>query len=357
MKIKSSIRNYNVDFVNEEKISHKFCDFFIIDAKVYDLHPDKFENINEEKIIFVDALEENKEYIACADVIKKLIEAGIKRGNIICCIGGGIIQDIGGFVSSVLYRGIDWIYYPTTLLAQSDSCIGGKTSINFGDYKNTVGNFNPPNVIVIDTTFLKTLSSEDLMSGMGEIIKVYFLDPSKRYNFDSIFDEITSIKKGKLISEATIKSALSVKKEIIEIDEFDKGLRNIMNYGHTFGHALESITSFKIPHGIAVLYGIFIANHISYQLKYLNKKDYNNFLNVINVFRENTDFCESIIQDDFEIKKYLNYLKRDKKNTKDNEITCILTQSRGKMFKKSINLLNLEILVINAMQEMLKGIK
>ena len=156
MIIKSKIRNYEVVFDTDLELLE---DFFIIDKKVYDLHFEKLSGINRDKIYLVDALEKEKSYKNCEKHIKSLITLGLKRGHTLAAIGGGVIQDLSGFISSIIYRGIDWNFYPTTLLAQCDSCIGGKTSINLGDFKNTIGNFNPPSKVFLNQDFLTTLTN------------------------------------------------------------------------------------------------------------------------------------------------------------------------------------------------------
>ena len=237
MKIVSTIKNYEVSFCESLPLDE---DYFIIDKKVYDLHRERLSSIDINKIYLVDADEKEKSFSRCANHIEKLISLGLRRGNIIAAIGGGIIQDLTGFVASIIYRGVDWNFYPTTLLSQCDSCIGGKTSINLSGSKNTVGNFNPPNKVILNERFLDTLAKQEIQSGLGEILKVMVID--KKCRIES--EEFLACVQNSKIKTSVLKSALEIKKEIIEKDEFDKGIRNVMNYGHTFGHAIESLTSF-----------------------------------------------------------------------------------------------------------------
>ena len=174
MEIKSSLRNYNLSIVDDfkpvlEKVYHE-NDFLIVDEKVYNLFKEKISNSKwNDRLIKIEALEETKSYLALADVIEQLIEGGFKKNNTLIAIGGGITQDVAAFTASILYRGVDWIFFPTTLLAQGDSCIGSKTSINFGKYKNQIGNFYSPREIFVDLKFLETLDEIDLTSGLGEV--------------------------------------------------------------------------------------------------------------------------------------------------------------------------------------------
>lgn len=327
MLIKSKVKNYHVHFEKELILEY---DFYIIDKNVYRLHKSKFK-LNSNKLLLVDANECSKTYLKCHDYLQKLIELGVKRGQTICAIGGGIIQDIAGFITSILYRGVDWVFYPTTLLAQCDSCIGGKTSINFGAYKNLVGNFNPPVQIFVNLEFLETLDHRDIMSGIGEIIKVAFLD-----NFTSIkTSELQNAITNGNVERNLIDKALQIKKRFIEVDEFDKGVRNLMNYGHTFGHAIETITKHQVPHGIAVGLGIYIANQVSKKL--LNIKFKNQDEGIINLFVEKNNQHWQRFKSEFNASDYLNILMKDKKNVNLKEICCILKINNDTFSKKNID--------------------
>lgn len=330
MKIVSTIKNYEVVFGDNLDFSE---DYFIIDQKVYDLHKAMFDSIDKNKIYLVTANESEKSYRRCAYHIENLILLGLKRGQTVGAIGGGVIQDLAGFITSITYRGISWNFYPTTLLSQCDSCIGGKTSINLGDFKNTVGNFNPPNNIFLSHVFLKTLTSEEVQSGLGEILKVMIVDKKNRIN-DNNFIECV---KRSSIDDKILNNALIIKKEIIEVDEFDKGVRNIMNYGHTFGHAIESITNFRVPHGIAVGIGIYIANNISIELKTIKEDFAFNGKESVEFFIRNNHNHVTTFLKAFKIDEYLKSLSRDKKNTGKHNLTCILLDKEGSPYKTQIS--------------------
>lgn len=330
MKVISKIKNYEIVFTNNLALNE---DYFIIDKKVFDLHRAVFSSIDESKIYLVAASETEKSYRRCADHIENLISLGVKRGHTVAAIGGGIIQDMSGFVTSIMYRGLSWNFYPTTLLSQCDSCIGGKTSINLAGYKNTVGNFNPPDKIFLNEEFLKTLSEEEIQSGLGEVLKVMIIDKKSRI---SKKDFSVCVKESRIKSNI-LKSALEIKKEIIEKDEFDKSIRNIMNYGHTFGHAIEALTEFKIPHGIAVGLGIKIANSISENLEIVKKEKIEDINESVNLFvARNKDHFEEFLKR-FNIERYLDYLSKDKKNTDNSNLTCILLDKNITPFKMQVN--------------------
>jgi 3-dehydroquinate synthase len=322
MLIKSKIKDYRVHFTSEIKLLE---DYFLVDRKVYYLYPRLFKNVNSQKIVFIDATEKNKSYLSCEKYITELINLGLKRGNTVGAIGGGIVQDITGFVSSIIYRGVNWNFYPTTLLAQCDSCIGGKTSINLGDFKNLVGNFNPPDKIIIDKKFLKTLENKDIQSGLGEIIKISVVDGKNRIKPEKINQCINETS----IDDETILHALQIKKEVIEIDEFDKGYRNIMNFGHTFGHAIESMTNFKIPHGVAVGLGIDIANKVAIVSNYTTQ-DLDSS-GVITTFKNKNASHYETFRNHFNIELFVKALKSDKKNKNKDEIRCILAKEKGNL--------------------------
>ena len=152
---------------------------FVIDRKVYELYKDLFMGILEERLYLLDALEENKTIDFVLSICEKMTAIPAKRNACLVSIGGGITQDITGFAANILYRGIRWIFVPTTLLAGCDSCIGGKTSLNYRKYKNLLGTFYPPDELHICPIFFDTLSERDFKSGLGEVIKFNLMKGKK----------------------------------------------------------------------------------------------------------------------------------------------------------------------------------
>ncbi len=199
------------------------------------------------------------------DRIPRLVEGmrlgGANRGTQIIAIGGGIIQDIAAFVASIYMRGLRWTYVPTTVLAMVDSCIGGKSSINVGSYKNLVGTFHPPQHIHIDPTLAETLPREQFASGLIEAAKICFCRGPESFARYLSHEPSHSMSSSAL--EQVIIESLHAKKHFIEIDEFDQNERLLLNFGHTFGHAIEGASHYAIPHGIAV--GIGILCSLRYQ--------------------------------------------------------------------------------------------
>jgi len=332
LMIKSSIKDYSVILVNDfskalvESSLEK--SFPIIDQTVLHLYDKKLQSIlQQSKHLVIEASELHKTLDYIGGVLKTLIDSDIKRGDKLIAIGGGVIQDITGFVASVLFRGIDWTFYPTTLLAQSDSCIGSKTSINVGEFKNQIGTFYPPQRVILDINFIKTLSPADIKSGLGEIIKVHLLDGEDSLKY--ILSHYTQDSSDLAAFRELILRSLRIKKNIIEKDEFDKNYRNILNYGHTFGHAIESITDYKVCHGQAVTVGMDIANYISLRLGILPQKSYELMRKALE--KNYPEFCLEKEQ----VEPLLVALSRDKKNV-DQDLSLILTKGPGEMLKMKL---------------------
>lgn len=281
LKLHSNIHDYEVEFTDSfefinylKKIEKKV---FVLDKNIYELYKILFDGIKEEDLFIFEAIEEKKTLKSVEEIYKFLATKDAKRNIILISFGGGITQDVTGFVASTVYRGIKWIFVPTTFLAQADSCIGSKTSLNFETYKNILGGFYPPNKIFIQPDFLDTLAIKDYYSGIGEIIKFALLKESYPKDFNAIVELVESVKRKENRVEA-IKKTMEVKKAYIDEDEFDTGKRNLFNYGHCFGHALENSSHYEIPHGIAVTIGMIYANIVSLHRDLLSEKIYD-FLN------------------------------------------------------------------------------
>jgi 3-dehydroquinate synthase len=246
---------------------------FIIDAKVAELYSrDLADVLAQPSVLLVEALESNKSLERCPAYVEHLVAQEVRRGHALVAIGGGIIQDIVCFLAATLLRGLDWYFFPTTLLAQADSCIGSKSSINVGNWKNIVGTFTPPARILVSTRVLATLEERDIRSGIGEMLKVHVIDGPA--SFDRIAADYGDILMQPDVLRRYILRSLEIKRGIIEQDEFDRGIRNIMNLGHSFGHAIESATHFSIPHGIAVTIGVDMANYTAVRLRQMERRHF-----------------------------------------------------------------------------------
>lgn len=328
-KVKSIIHDYEVQFIDNFKqtLDSELIegDFIIIDNKIIKYYPEQTKDALENyQNIVIDVTESQKSYQGVMPVIQTLIEKGFRKNHRLVAIGGGITQDITAFISSIMYRGVSWIFFPTTLLAQGDSCIGSKTSINFGEYKNQVGGFYPPNNIYIDPKFIDTLSEAELKSGMGEMLHYFIV--SGHADFLMYRDHFKEAFHNKEVLAKIIARSLEIKKEYIEKDEFDRNIRQVFNYGHSFGHAIESLTQYRVPHGIAVSFGMDMANFISVKMGFITDE-------VRNEIRKVTEYIWQGYQiNDIDLELFQKVLSKDKKNI-GTKLGLILNKGYGNIFK------------------------
>jgi 3-dehydroquinate synthase len=269
ISIHSSLRDYTVHFQDDSGFIEGFSRFpqrlFVIDENVWRLHGHGcLSAIPESERMIFPISEERKNLDSVMEIYDRLMTCSAKKNMTLISIGGGIIQDITGFVASTLYRGLNWVFVPTTLLAQSDSCIGSKTSLNYKRFKNLIGTFYPPGEVHIFAPFLQTLENCDFLSGMGEVAKLHIMGGAD--TITALTDALPEIlKRDKAALLSAIRRSLAVKLSYMEGDEFDTGRRNLLNYGHCFGHALETVCNYAIPHGQAVVIGMLVANRIAVQ--------------------------------------------------------------------------------------------
>jgi 3-dehydroquinate synthase len=267
LRIRSRVRDYDVVFDDSDGWARSLAaldrTFVIVDENVLRLHGDGvLAPFRSGPIAVMTASEDHKTLEAVAELCEQAIERSAKRSVVLVSIGGGIVQDVTGFMASVLYRGVGWVYVPTTLLAMGDSCIGGKTSLNFGSRKNLLGTIYPPERVIIHTKFVSTLTEPDFASGMGEIVKLHMFGGPEAV--DSVRGALPrAMAREPETVRGAVRTSLKIKRDFIEEDEFDRGRRNLLNYGHCFGHALESATKFAIPHGLAVVIGMRLADLVA----------------------------------------------------------------------------------------------
>ena len=260
------------------------------------------------EIIEFDAGEVNKNIETCIQIWNVLTELGADRKSLLLNLGGGVVTDLGGFVASTFKRGIDFINIPTTLLSMVDASVGGKTGVDLGNLKNQIGVINTPKMVLIDTTYLETLSQIEMRSGLAEILKhglifdkaywKQFLDLSKIDYAD--FDQI-------------IFDSIKIKNEIVIQDPNEKGIRKALNFGHTLGHAIESYfleneTKKTLLHGEAIAIGMVLESYISLQKKLISENEYLEIKTVINAIFDQVVFEEK------DINPILDLLIHDKKN-------------------------------------------
>jgi 3-dehydroquinate synthase len=327
LTIRSMRYDYKVSFVPDFRealrtLMGKESCVFVVDKHVWEIY-DLASLIPQDivKVTVIEAVEANKTINGVIDVWNQWEEAGVTKKDRIVVIGGGIIQDIGAFASNAYLRNVDWYFFPTTLLAQCDSCIGSKCAINLNAYKNQLGAFYAPKQIFIDTSFLRTLNKADFYSGMGEIFKMSLTADA------TFFEDLRQIiLEGRDIEEleSLIRRSLLVKKDIIEKDEFDTDYRRILNYGHTFGHALEAYSDNQIPHGAAVTLGVDIANFIAWKKGFVTEVEYRTAKEVA------TRIYRSKFPRNVDTERLFSFMRKDKKSIGD-KVNFIIPKKMGEL--------------------------
>jgi 3-dehydroquinate synthase len=301
----------------------------IIDRRVAELYRGQMNRLlSHPSLLLIEATEEAKSLERFPAYVSHLVAKGVKRGHVLLAIGGGILQDITCFLAATLLRGLDWRFLPTTLLAQADSCIGSKSSINCADAKNILGTFTPPKRIDLSTRFLDTLDERDVRSGIGEMLKVHAIDGPAA--FLRIASDYEAMLKDRKVMLDYLRASLEIKKRYIELDEFDQGPRNIFNYGHSFGHAIEAATRFAVPHGIAVSLGMDMANHIAAGLGLCDPSLPESARPVL---RANYKGFETT---PVPFDAFMAALSKDKKNVGAGSVTVILPHGDGRIERRTV---------------------
>lgn len=269
------------------------------------------EALQEAEFIEVPVGEECKSIEIASQVWQTLLDGGADRQTVIVNLGGGSVCDLGGFVAAAYKRGIRYINVPTTLLAMVDAAIGGKTAVDFGGVKNSIGHFYPSAITVIEPTFLTTLPPEGLLCGQIEMLKTAAVTDVELY---------TRLLQGFELSKDQIVNVARTKSRIVRFDPYDHTIRRILNFGHTFGHALEVYSS--LPHGLAVGAGMSVAMYLSVHKLGFPEQEYQRYRNWINLRMQLSRYS---LRD---IEQMLALMHQDKKNT-DGELRCVLLQDVG----------------------------
>ncbi len=292
--VKSFPRNYEVEINNKySKFKKKINDknsVIIIDRNIFNIYFSK-KIIKNKKIIKINAKEKYKDLKTINKILNFFVKNNISKNDQIYAIGGGIIQDLAGYSCSIYKRGLSWIYVPTTFLGMADSCVGGKVGINFGKAKNLAALFSAPSKVLININYLDTLAKKDLFSGLGEALRLHITGGNYFVKkFQENIDGALKFNRNSLIN--IIKHSLLIKKAVVEEDEYEFDIRRSMNFGHSYGHAIEVLCNHSIPHGKAVTIGMCVETIlcskkfkiqkkiseliISLAIKLLNNEDYNN---------------------------------------------------------------------------------
>ncbi len=286
--IKSFYQYKDIYIVTDETVHHIYRDLMIEKLSQFNLH-----------FCVVKPGETSKSFKTYIETTENLIDLNMKRNHLLIALGGGVIGDLTGFIAATLYRGVNYIQIPTTLLAQVDSSIGSKVGIDLKSGKNLLGSFYDPKFVLIDPTFLKTLSDREYRQGIAEMIKAGLIANKELYNFFKSHEKVT---------ENEILLALQVKRDVVLKDPFDLNERLILNFGHTFGHAIEKKFNYETyKHGEAISYGMLLAIKIGIAKKITPGYIYEDVKSVLKKHH-------LIEEPYFEEKDLVEYIKTDKKH-------------------------------------------
>lgn len=314
----------------------------ITDDKVWSIYENgltnslKCSNIYYEVLIFPHG-ENSKSVQNYLKGIDFLAENNYRRSDALLAFGGGVIGDLGGFISATYQRGMQFVQLPTTLLAGVDSSVGGKTAINLKQGKNLLGAFKQPKKVICDLSLYKTMDKKDFLDGVAETIKYSILSSKEMF-----YELLSPIKQDDLRLEYLVKRCVEYKAKIVALDEQDNDIRRLLNLGHTIGHSIEKLSNYSITHGFAVAIGICYIAKLSYVLNLITKETAKDIVNCIetNDLPISTNFTpEEIFQNSILDKK-----------CEDDTITVILIQDIGSCVLKKISLLKWKQYIKSAME-------
>ncbi|WP_339064466.1 3-dehydroquinate synthase [Fusobacterium animalis] len=321
----SKLNDYTKDF---DKI------LIFSNETIADLYFEKFKSsLNEKDKIFYFAIKDGEEYKNIESILPVydfMLENNFSRKSLIISLGGGVICDMGGYISATYMRGIEFIQVPTSLLAQVDASVGGKVAINHPKCKNMIGSFKNPYRVIIDVEFLKTLPKREFKSGMGELLKHSFLTKDKSY-LEYIENNVEKIKNlDNEVLENIVEQSIRIKKHYVDIDPLEKGERAFLNLGHTYAHALESFFDYKaFTHGEAVAKGVIFDLELSFLRGKIDTKYLEKAKNIFKLFNIDTDLI--YLSSD----KFIPLMRKDKKNS-FNKIITILIDEKGNLSKTEV---------------------
>ena len=327
--IGSGIINKLSKILNQNSIKFNKS-LLIIDSKVPKVLVKKIiKSLSKKKNFFhfFKASELNKNQTNVNKILEILLKNNFHRNDCLISVGGGIVGDVSGFAASIFKRGIKFINIPTTLLAQVDSSIGGKTGINTSSGKNLIGSFYQPSIVISDTNFLKTLPKREIICGYGEILKHSIISNKQFFLFlNKNASKILNLKTPFI--EKSIYQSCLIKKKIVEKDEKEKKLRKVLNFGHTFAHAYEASLKYskKLNHGEAVIMGIMSASNFSLKNNLLSKNEFQLISNHLSRFKLKMSLKKYFSINN--LKTIISFMNKDKKNNSD-KINLILLKKIG----------------------------
>ena len=332
---------------NEDRITVKeFCGIksdhiLITDENVYNTYHDLPICQQAKKVITVQAGEKSKSLKNVEKILTEILALGVSRGITLFALGGGVVGDLTGFIASILLRGVHFVQIPTTLLAQIDSSVGGKTGVNSMYGKNLIGSFYQPKRVIIDLNFLQSLPDREFKAGYAEIVKYALIYKQGDSEKGALWDVLSKNHKNFFARDVNtislvIVASCGLKAKIVIADEKEQtGLRSLLNFGHTFGHAIEGMANYDtkiINHGEAVAIGMIMA--ICFSIYLGTCQDYSILQEVCNHY-DNVGLPKSFADIDlsFDPEKIVEYIKKDKKNI-DEQLVFILLEKIGKAIRK-----------------------
>jgi 3-dehydroquinate synthase len=305
--------------------------YYLIDSNVFNLYQDYFAN---ETCIIIPSGEESKQLTSTENIYLELLYAGATRKSFIVGVGGGVTLDIAGFVASTYMRGIDFGFVPTTLLAMTDAAIGGKNGVNVEEYKNIIGCFNSPEFVLVDPEYIRTLLDNDVSSGFAEVIKHACIADSELFGMLKSNAEAL-IKRDMDQVRKILAKSIDIKTSIVNEDAKENGIRKILNFGHTLGHAIERILD--ISHGEAVAIGMVFASKLSQNFDLIDKEYLKEIIELIELFKLPTEI-------EIDKNMILDIMLRDKKGH-DDMVDFILLNGRGSAIVKTLKKSEIEELI------------
>ncbi len=303
--------------------------YLIIDQALLSLYP---VDLPHDCIVFsVEAIESNKSMETVLAIIASFIDNNISKGSRVVAVGGGIIQDLAACSCALFRRGQPFTYLPSTTLGQLDSCVGAKCAVNTPKAKNIIGLFSAPVEVIIPSFMIGTMSLIDHRAGLSEMLRLCLTASSEALDiYTSLLPDIADPLR--ICPESYTKSlhlSLSIKKSVVEYDEYERDVRRSMNYGHTFGHAIEKLVNFSIPHGIAVLLGMHIANTYSLSLNLMSVQIYKDISDAIQSTISGVAIDASALEA-IDPSQIIDQFKYDKKGD-GSSVPLILIESPGEM--------------------------
>ena len=297
--------------INKRHFGQKYC--IITDTNVKKLYGEEFAKLMRKQgldatIISFQAGERNKNLKTVEKLASQMVQLGHNRKSCIIALGGGVVGDVAGFVASMYMRGIPFIQIPTTLVAMSDSSIGGKTGVDLTGGKNLVGSFKQPKKVYIDPQVLSTLSKKQILNGLAEIVKHGLIADKKILKILKKHPKKACAAHTTTITQLLVRSC-RIKGRIVEKDEREKGLRMVLNYGHSIGHAIEHASNYRLNHGEAIAIGMNLENRLAVDKKLLSSKNCEQIEELLKLLKLPTRIPSKIDR-----KPILKALARDKKN-------------------------------------------